>query len=379
MRAWGWGLAAGRDRERPGRAAAFEIRRLDRVGQALPQVLAVELHAIDDDLQRRPVRAAPPDRRRRTRTARPSTSSRPKPLRRSAVERRGDGGRASRPPVAARGAGSSARRRRVVVRARRARRPPASSPRVGRRRVDDRQVEADAAAACPPAARRAARATTSAVSRTTSRPQLPAERAADAREQQPHVVVNLGRRADGRARVADAVLLADRDRRRDAVDAIDVRLLHPLEELPGVGRQRLDVAPLPFGVDRVEGERRLARPADAGDDDQLADGQRQIDVLEVVRARAAHDDVLGFSGPGDGRIGHERCTTLQWCFFESFEPPMVTQGRTRRKPGDHPLRRAHAIADVVASSTIGTAGLPPRMNRCEMIAPTIVTASAAAP
>ena len=73
---------------------------------------------------------------------------------------------------------------------------------------------------------------------------------------------------------------------RDAVDAIDVRLLHPLEELPGVGRQRLDVAPLPFGVNRVEGERRLSRSADAGDDDQLAERQRQVDVLEVVRARA---------------------------------------------------------------------------------------------
>ena len=47
---------------------------------------------------------------------------------------------------------------------------------------------------------------------------LPAERPPDAREQQPHVVVDLGRRADGRARVADAVLLPDGDRRRDAVD-----------------------------------------------------------------------------------------------------------------------------------------------------------------
>ena len=119
---------------------------------------------------------------------------------------------------------------------------------------------------------------------------LAAERPADAREQQPHVVVDLGRRADRRARIADAVLLADGDGRADALDAIDVGLLHPLEELPGVGRQRLDVAPLPFGVDRVEGERRLSRSADAGDDDQLAGGQRDVDVLEVVRARAAHDE-----------------------------------------------------------------------------------------
>ena len=71
-----------------------------------------------------------------------------------------------------------------------------------------------------------------------------AERAPDAGEQQPHVVVDLGGRADRRSRVADAVLLADGDRRRDAVDAVDVRLLHPLEELARVGGQRLDVPTL---------------------------------------------------------------------------------------------------------------------------------------
>ena len=102
--------------------------------------------------------------------------------------------------------------------------------------------------------------------------------------------MNLGDRADGRTRIAHAVLLADRDRRTDAVDAIDVRLLHPLEELPRVRRQRLDVAPLPFGIHRVEGERRLAGPADPGDDDELARGQTDVHVLEVVGAGAANDD-----------------------------------------------------------------------------------------
>ena len=104
--------------------------------------------------------------------------------------------------------------------------------------------------------------------------------------------MDFGRRADGRARVADAVLLPNRNRRADALDDVDVRLLHPLEKLPRIGRQRLDIAPLALGVDRVEGERRLARPADPGHDDQgpLRDGQ--VDVLEVVRAGPADDDVV---------------------------------------------------------------------------------------
>src|SRR5690606_32713554 len=78
---------------------------------------------------------------------------------------------------------------------------------------------------------------------------LPAVRATDAGPEQPQVIVNLGGGADGRAGIADAVLLTDGDGRRNAVDTVDVRLLHALEELARVGRQRLDVPPLPLGVD----------------------------------------------------------------------------------------------------------------------------------
>src|SRR5262249_42800688 len=102
--------------------------------------------------------------------------------------------------------------------------------------------------------------------------------------------MDLGRRPDGRPRVADTVLLADRNRGADALDPIDVRLLHPLQELPGVRGERFDVSPLALGVNSVEGERRLPRAADAGDDDQLAGPQRQVDVLQVVRSGAANDE-----------------------------------------------------------------------------------------
>jgi hypothetical protein len=39
-----------------------------------------------------------------------------------------------------------------------------------------------------------------------------------------------------------------------AFDQVDIRLFHQLQKLPGVGRQRLDIAPLPLGVQGVEGE-----------------------------------------------------------------------------------------------------------------------------
>ena len=108
------------------------------------------------------------------------------------------------------------------------------------------------------------------------------------------MVVDLGDGADRRARVARRALLVDRDGRRQAVDLVDVRLLHLAEELAGVGAQALDVAALALGVDRVEGEARLAAPGQAGDDDQPVARERDVDVLEVVFARAAHDEsILG--------------------------------------------------------------------------------------
>src|SRR3954453_1722620 len=89
------------------------------------------------------------------------------------------------------------------------------------------------------------------------RDRLAADRAMrppDPRVEQAQVVVDLGHRAHRRARVARGRLLVDRDRRAEAVDVVDVRLLHHLEELPRVGRERLDVAALALGVDRVEGK-----------------------------------------------------------------------------------------------------------------------------
>ena len=104
---------------------------------------------------------------------------------------------------------------------------------------------------------------------------LPGDRAAAHRavrlahpgEQQPQVVVDLGDRADGRPRVAAGGLLVDRHRRRQAVDEVHVGLVHLAEELPGVRRQRLDVPALALGEDRVEGQARLARPGQPGEDD----------------------------------------------------------------------------------------------------------------
>ncbi len=121
-----------------------------------------------------------------------------------------------------------------------------------------------------------------------------AMRVADAREEQTQVVVDLGHRADRRARVPRSALLVDADRRRQAVDLVDVRLFHLAQELARVGGQALDVAPLALGIDGVEGEARLAASRKAGDHHQPVARKLNGDVLEVVFAGAANNErILG--------------------------------------------------------------------------------------
>ena len=126
----------------------------------------------------------------------------------------------------------------------------------------------------------------------TVRAAFEAEGLAGARKQQPQIVVDLGRGGHRRARIARGVFLPDGNRRRDAVDLIDVGLLHALEKLPRIGRQRLDIAPLPLRIDGVEDQRRLPRPGNAGDHGQLVVRQPQVDVLQVVDPRTADLQVI---------------------------------------------------------------------------------------
>ena len=92
-------------------------------------------------------------------------------------------------------------------------------------------------------------------------PASPAVKPRMPREEELQVVVDLRHRADRRARSADLVGLVDGHRGRYSVDAVGARPVHPVEELAGVGGERLDVAALPLRVHRVEGERGLAGAA----------------------------------------------------------------------------------------------------------------------
>src|SRR5579862_8663519 len=108
----------------------------------------------------------------------------------------------------------------------------------------------------------------------------------DTSVEQTEIIVDFRDRADRRPRIVTGGLLFDGDRRRQAVDRVDVGLLHEPEELTGICREGLDVSALAFGVDRVEGQRRFSGSGQPGDHRQPVARNGHIDVAEVVLARA---------------------------------------------------------------------------------------------
>ena len=87
-------------------------------------------------------------------------------------------------------------------------------------------------------------------------------------KEQFEMVVQLGHGADRRARGSDGAALIDGNGRRNSLYALDVRFVHAIEKLAGVGRKTLDVATLAFRIKNIESQGRLSGTTDAGDDSQ---------------------------------------------------------------------------------------------------------------
>ena len=108
------------------------------------------------------------------------------------------------------------------------------------------------------------------------------------------MIADLNNSPDRAAAGFRGCLLLDGDGGREPLDGVNVRLVHYPKELVDLGGERLDVSPLPFGVQRVERERRFARSRDARDDDELVPGDRDADIFEVVLAGTFDDDIFHF-------------------------------------------------------------------------------------
>ncbi len=98
-------------------------------------------------------------------------------------------------------------------------------------------------------------------------------------EEQLEVVVHFGAGAHGAARVAGHHLLFNGDGRADADDPIHIRLFQPPHELPRITAQAFHIAPLAFGIERIEGQTALSTSAQSGDHHQFAPWNIHTDVL----------------------------------------------------------------------------------------------------
>ncbi len=131
--------------------------------------------------------------------------------------------------------------------------------------------------------------------------------------EQPKVVVDLGDGPDRGAGGPDRVPLLQRDGRPHVPEVVHVGPVELFEEHLGVGGEGLDVAPLPLGEDRVEGQGGLARSRQAGDHRHGVVRDPEAHVLEVVLTRTLYDEfglhgdihLLYHGGKEEGREGSD--------------------------------------------------------------------------
>ena len=101
-------------------------------------------------------------------------------------------------------------------------------------------------------------------------------------EEKSEEVIDFRSRADRGSRVAVHRFLLDADDGAESLDFIHIRPFESSDEIPCVGGEGLNIPSLPFGIDGVEGEARLSRATESGNDGELVARNGDIDVFEVV-------------------------------------------------------------------------------------------------
>jgi len=100
--------------------------------------------------------------------------------------------------------------------------------------------------------------------------------------EQPEIVVYLRCGAHRRAARDDRIALLDGNGGGYAFEPVDQGFRHPVKELLGIGRERLDISPLSLGVEGVERQGTLARSARTGHHDQRSVRQVDRDIPEII-------------------------------------------------------------------------------------------------
>src|ERR1051326_4433211 len=95
--------------------------------------------------------------------------------------------------------------------------------------------------------------------------------------------------------MARGILLPYGNRRRNAINQVNVGFLNALQKLPRIRRKRLHIAPLAFGINGVKGQGTLAAAGNPRHHRELVVRYIKINVLEIVYPRPADYDAFAFS------------------------------------------------------------------------------------
>ena len=115
-------------------------------------------------------------------------------------------------------------------------------------------------------------------------------------KKQAVMVQNFHHRTHGTAGVTVHRFLVDGNRRRNAANALHLRVFHATDELTGISRQGFYEAALALLKHRIKSEAGLARTRNAGHHHDRIAGNFQIHMLQVVFVGVADIDKLGHNG-----------------------------------------------------------------------------------
>ena len=115
-------------------------------------------------------------------------------------------------------------------------------------------------------------------------------RSPNARKQNLEVIVNFRCGAHGRPRIPGGYFLLNGHRRRQSLDVVYVRLVQTPHKLPHVSAQAFHVPTLSLRIQRIEGQRGLARAAHAREHHQRPLGEGDVHVFQVVHASSLYFD-----------------------------------------------------------------------------------------
>ena len=117
----------------------------------------------------------------------------------------------------------------------------------------------------------------------------------DTGKQQAQILVDFGGGSDGGTRVPAHYLLFDGNGGRNAFDKVTFGFAHSSEELAGIRGKAFHIAPLSFGIERVERQRGFPRARQSGDNHQLVARDIYVNVFQVVDFSSFDGYIVTFS------------------------------------------------------------------------------------